>query len=232
MTQGVTVDLNSAFSLATADIITYHFYGSHSDYLSNKDLRHRLRDALLVMLGFYNLFRFLPISPVTLRKLPIPILGFRNPSRSLVISERNANKEKILKALKNGRETESKSKSVIVSALTDPSVPAEEKTVDRLLDEGQTIIFAGVDTTARAFSVAMFHLLNDKRHLQKLRQELKSVEKPAGQAWTAAQLEAIPFVVTIISSKSSSWSTNIWHREALSKKHFGFRTAWSCVFRE
>lgn len=200
MVQRVTVDLNSAFSVFTADVITYHFYGSHQDYLSSKDLKHHLRDALLALLGFYNLMRFLPISPTTIKNLPIPILGLLNHNRSLVMSARNENKDKILKSLNSDRETKSKSKSVIISALTDPNVPAEEKTIDRLLDEGQTIIFAGVDTTARALSVAMFHLLNDKRHLQKLRQELNSLSKQAGQTWTAAQLEALPFMVTIIAS--------------------------------
>lgn len=100
----------------------------------------------------------------TAKSLPLPVLDLLNPNRSVVISARNKEKEKILKCLSSDRETKSKnkSKSVIVSALTDPGVPAEEKTIDLLLDEGQTITFAGVDTTARALSVAMFHLLNDK----------------------------------------------------------------------
>lgn len=200
MAQGVKVDLTSAFSAFTADVVTYHFYGSHPDYLGSKDFKYGLKDALTALLDFYHLTRFLPVSPTTLKNLPLPILRLLNPNFSLVISARNDNKEMILKSLNSDRETKNKSKSVIVSALTDPSVPAEEKTIDRLLDEGETIIFAGIDTTARTLSIAMFHLLNDKRHLQKLRQDLNSLSKQANQAWTTAELEALPFMVKILAS--------------------------------
>lgn len=188
----------------------------------------------MVLLGFYNIGRFLPISLITLKKLPLPILGFLNPSRSLVMSQRDENKEKILKFLNSNREIKSMHNSVIVNALIDPSVPAEEKTIDRLLDEGQTILFAGVDTTARTLGVAMFHLLNDKRHLQKLRQELDSLSKPANQAWTVAQLEVLPFMVTTLTSPYVKFQLirNMRHRGALSRKLFDFRMAWSCAYQE
>lgn len=199
--QGVTVDLTSAFSAFTADVVTYHFYGSYPDYLGSEDFKYELKDALTALLDFYHITRFLPVPPTTIKNLPLPILGLLNRNFPLVMSARNDNKKMIWEYLnstdqeKKTTKTESRSKSVIVSALTDPSVPAEEKTLDRLLDEGETIIFAGIDTTARTLSVAMFHLLNNKRLLQRLRRELDSVSKPIDQEWTTAELEALPFMV-------------------------------------
>lgn len=198
MAQGATVNLTSAFSAFTADVVTYHFYGSHPDYLGSKGFEYDLKDALTALLEFYHITRFLPFPPATIKSLPLPILRLLNPNFSLVVSAQNDNREKIMKSLNSSRETSAKSKSVIISALTDPSVPPEEKTVGRLLDEGETIIFAGIDTTARTLAIAMFHLLTDKRHLQKLRQELKLVSKPDGQAWTTAELEALPFMVGLL----------------------------------
>lgn len=52
------------------------------------------------------------------------------------------------------------SKSVMVEALGDHNIPAEERTIDRLLDEGILFMFAGTELIARALIVAMFHLLN------------------------------------------------------------------------
>ncbi|KAF2140918.1 uncharacterized protein K452DRAFT_298984 [Aplosporella prunicola CBS 121167] len=203
MAQETVVDLTSAFSAFTADLVTYHFYGSHSDYVNSKDFKYGLKDALTALLDFYHITRFLPIPATTFKRLPFPILRLINPNFCLVIAARNANKERILKTINTERESKaaeskSKTKSVIVSALADPSIPAEEKKIDRLADEGETIIFAGIDTTARTLAVCLFHLLNNKTHLQKLREELKAQGKPAGHEWTTAELEAVPFMRGVV----------------------------------
>ncbi|KAJ9245692.1 hypothetical protein DTO169E5_411 [Paecilomyces variotii] len=195
--KGSTIDLTCAFSAFTADVVTYHFYGSHANYISSKDFKYGLKDALTVLLNLYNLTRFLPIPATTLKSLPLPILGLINQNFPLVVSAREGNKKMVLNYLNSSDEEkramkDARSKSVIVSALTDPSVPEEEKTLDRLLDEGETIIFAGIDTTARTLSVALFHLLNNKKVLMKLRKELEAVAKPDGQQWTTTELEAVP----------------------------------------
>lgn len=202
MAQEEVVDLTSAFSAFTADVVTYHFYGSHPNYLGSKSFKYGLKDALTALLDFYHITRFLPIPPTTIKNLPLPILGLLNQNFPLVVKARNANKEMVLKYLHASHPEEktdsiSRPKSVIVSALTDPGVPPEEKTLDRLLDEGETIIFAGIDTTARTLSVAMFHLLNNKQILLRLRRELASVAKREDQQWTTALLEAIPYMVRL-----------------------------------
>lgn len=200
MASGVTVDMTSAFSAFTADVVTYHFYGSHQDYVGSEGFKYGLKDALNALLDFYHITRFLPIPPTTIKNLPVPILGLLNRNFPLVLAARNDNKKMVLDYIKHAdprkqENTESRSKSVIVSALTDPMVPAAEKTLDRLLDEGETIIFAGIDTTARTLSVALFHLLYNKQLLGRLRQELEQAKKPDDQEWTTTDLEALPYMV-------------------------------------
>lgn len=198
--KGRTVDLTCAFSAFTADVVTYHFYGSHANYIGSKDFKYGLKDALTVLLNLYNLTRFLPVPATTIKNLPLPILGLINPNFPLVVSAREANKKMILNYLNKPDEEknamkDARSKSVIVSALADPNVPDEERTLDRLLDEGETIIFAGIDTTARTLAVALFHLLNNQDVLMKLRKELQTIAKSDGQQWTTTELEAVPYMV-------------------------------------
>lgn len=193
--QGTAIDLTSAFSAFTADVVTHHFYGSHQDFLSTKDFHFDLKVALTALFDFYHLTRFLPVPGTTLKNIPLPILRKVNRNLSVVMDVRNTNKENIVKSLQSEKETQTKSKSVIVSALADRTVPAAEKTMDRMLDEGETIIFAGIDTTARSLSVAFYHLLNDQRHIQKMRTELDSLQKPTNEAWTTAELESLPYLV-------------------------------------
>ncbi|KAM5374820.1 hypothetical protein ACJZ2D_006314 [Fusarium nematophilum] len=91
-----------------------------------------------------------------------------------------------------------KSKSVIVGALEDPDIPSEEKTLDRLVDEGTTVIFAGTETTARSISVAMFHLLRDKSLLQKLRAEPSTVQQGPDGQWAYNKLETLPYLASLL----------------------------------
>lgn len=161
-----------------------------------------MKDALTALLDFYHVTRFLPFEPTTIKNLPLPVLRLLNPNFGLVVAARDENKGKVMSVMSSAKEAKSKAHSVIVSALTDPSVPPEERRIDRLLDEGETIIFAGIDTTARTLAVAMFHLLNNKQHLQKLRDQLNTRPRSADQSWSTAELEALPYMVSIYLARS------------------------------
>ncbi|KAF3479504.1 uncharacterized protein GIQ15_06480 [Arthroderma uncinatum] len=199
--RGVHADLTWATAAFTADVILYHFYGSHPNFLDNKDFKYDLKDALTGLFDFYHLTRFLPFPPTTIKNLPLWILRLLDRRLLLAVEGRNNNKKMILSYLNSTNhtkeETKMRSRSVIVSALTDSSVPAKERTLDRLLDEGETIIFAGMDTSSRVICFAMFHLLNNKRLLLRLRQELDSRKKSADQ-WTTAELKALPYMEGVV----------------------------------
>jgi cytochrome P450 len=77
-------------------------------------------------------------------------------------------------------------------------MPPQERTLDRLGDEGTTIIFAGTETTARALSVGMFHILNDKAILNKLREELDTLPNVSNGVYSHTQLEKLPYLVSFI----------------------------------
>ena len=68
--------------------------------------------------------------------------------------------------------------------------------MQRLLDEGQVIIFAGTETSARALSVGMYYLLNDKSLIEKMREELKQVAHIPDEELTAQKLEPLPYLVS------------------------------------
>ncbi|KAJ5531524.1 hypothetical protein N7527_004917 [Penicillium freii] len=76
-------------------------------------------------------------------------------------------------------------------ALCDPSLPAQERALDRLQDEGFSLISGGTATTTGTFKIWMFHLLNDRTLLLKLREEL---EQSPSSTW--AELEKLPYRVS------------------------------------
>ncbi|POR37823.1 Trichodiene oxygenase [Tolypocladium paradoxum] len=192
ISDGEPVHLDSAFNALTADIISIYFYGKNFDYLGNKGFKFVMQDAIQGLLKFYNISRFLPALANFIQSLPIPVIRLINPGAADLLVSKMEIKHKVKESLKDKENI--KSQSVIVSALKDPEIPPQEKTIDRLVDEGTTITFAGTETTAHSISVAMFHLLNNKALLQRLREELSTVTKGEDGHYACNRLESLPFL--------------------------------------
>lgn len=189
------ISLDSAFSALTADIITSRLYGEHFNYLGLEDFKFAVRETFEGMSLVFHLSRFIPFLMASLKLLPVAIIRLIMPSAADLLEIREDIKRNLLSALDAKSQTQS-SRSVIAAALKDPQIPLEERSIDRLMDEGTTIIFAGTETSARALSVALFHLLDTKSHLKKLRDELNSsLGTRASKEWTLSDLEALPFLV-------------------------------------
>ncbi|KAJ4504170.1 hypothetical protein HRR75_007793 [Exophiala dermatitidis] len=91
-----------------------------------------------------------------------------------------------------------KSDGTIFQTLLDSDLPPHEKTVDRLQDEGQVLIGAGSETTAKALSIITFFLLEDKRKLERLRAELKAIPSKGDGRFSLTDLEQLPYLTAAI----------------------------------
>jgi cytochrome P450 len=192
--EGKRISLDKAFSAMTADIITQRFFGYHYDYLSVPDLVFPIREAFQGVSEIFHWTRFAPWAIRYLKKLPIPIIRLILPPVGALLALQKEIGDKIIEP----RETDEaeKQKSVIMQALSDESIPKSERTMQRLLDEGQVIIFAGTETSSRALSVGMFYLLSDKSLVDRLRAELSQVAHIPETELTAANLEPLPYLVS------------------------------------
>lgn len=195
MHDGEPIGLDSAFSALTADIITNRFYGEHFDYLGIKDFKFPVTEAFLGVSLIFHLARFLPGLVRAIRSLPIPMIRLILPSVADFLALQKEIERNIKSKLKQkGHENP---KSVIVQALGDESIPPKERKIDRLLDEGTVIIFAGTETSSRALSVGMFYLLSNKKQVAKLRDELATVRRAKNDKYSLVELEALPYLVSV-----------------------------------
>lgn len=197
----VIVDLDSAYAALTADIIMTYFYGKHSSNLDRPLFKFPLREAILGLIGFYHVTRFLPSLAAALKSLPIPLVRLIQPGAAdLLIHEKElaAKLSSARHGPRSGLSSNAKfSASAVVEALNDAKIPAGERTIRRLVDEGTTVIFAGTETTARALSVMTFHIFNDTRILRRLRAELAPVFtafEEQGSVPPSTALEVLPFL--------------------------------------
>jgi cytochrome P450 len=70
--------------------------------------------------------------------------------------------------------------------------PAEKK-LDRIYQEGQTLVAAGTETTAWTLSVIMFYLLKEPAKLQRLTDELRKANLT-----TSTELEQLPYLTAVL----------------------------------
>jgi len=108
-------------------------------------------------------------------------------------------KTKIQKILNSeGEELKEKGHPTILKELLDSDLPPREKEIQRLGDEAQTVLGAGLETTAWALTVASFHILNDQQILERLLAELgEAIPNPQAELeWQ--QLEKLPYLTACI----------------------------------
>ena len=224
--QGSPFGLGSAFSALTADIITRRLYREHFDYLGILDFKFAVREAFLGVSLNYHLARAIPGLITLLKSLPYPMIRLVLPGVADLLETQEEIKQKILISLDDevespksfasdaksviveNRNDAAESESVIVGALGDPNIPPKERTLDRLLDEGTVVIFAGTETSSKALAVAMFYLLHNKSHLQKLREELATLPYTADNAYVLSQLEPLPFLVSLTNRSGDNESVS------------------------
>jgi cytochrome P450 len=103
--------------------------------------------------------------------------------------------------IKEGKEPEEDSPDdrpprTIFHELLNSDLPAEEKSLNNLAQEGQNVIGAGADTTANVLSCTTFHVLNNPKVLLKLKQELDIAMRDRYGQWDLALAEQLPYLVS------------------------------------
>lgn len=86
----------------------------------------------------------------------------------------------------------------IFHELINSDLPANEKTIARLQDEGQLIIGAGQVTTAHYLKTTSFHILANKFILHRLKAELATAMPNAWSTLPLPELEQRPYLSAVI----------------------------------
>jgi cytochrome P450 len=95
-------------------------------------------------------------------------------------------------------EKESEYHKTIFHELRDSDLPTQEKTLERLSDEGNILIGAGSKTTAQILAILSYHLISNPDIMAKLRQELDTVMPDLNTPIKWQQLEQLPYLVSLL----------------------------------
>lgn len=84
----------------------------------------------------------------------------------------------------------------IFHSLLQSNVAPEEKSLKRLVEEGQLVVGAGADTTAHALTNTTFHLLDNPDKLAKLQKELQDAMPDPSEPAKLSVVENLPYLVS------------------------------------
>jgi cytochrome P450 len=186
------IDAYHLFSALTADVISHYSYGESFGLLNTPDYSGKSVEGTNSMLKAFHIMRFFPF----LRKLP-QWLARRLSDDVAGILDFQTYLQARAKETLEAPKTPDLSKGTIFEALVGPSIPKQERTVQRVADEAMIVQLAGIDTTSRALTTGLYHLLREPRVLEKLKQELRTVIPRRNARPTLRQLEQLPYLVNV-----------------------------------
>ncbi|KAJ3494206.1 hypothetical protein NLG97_g4228 [Lecanicillium saksenae] len=191
------LDLSASFSALTSDIITIYSYGEDFNFLGEKGFKNNVRDAIMETASVVHINRFFPFFVPLMRRIPPWIMAIFKPATAVVFRIQQRIAEQSAAALRKTEakvSPDSKARRTMFDALSSATIPAKERTLSRLQDEGMILLSGGAEPTANALTVASFHLLNDKSILTKLRSELSA----HGDCASLPQLMKLPYLNGVV----------------------------------
>ena len=96
---------------------------------------------------------------------------------------------------------------IFESILCSSDLPAREKSLTRLTDEGAILLIAGSETPAKVLSLILFHLISTPRAMQRLQTEIDGATGCAVNALGLTQLAQLPYQTAVIKEGLRLYST-------------------------
>ena len=104
----------------------------------------------------------------------------------------------ISKLIDGRTDTKQSANTTIFEELLNSDLPPHEKTMQRLADEGQTVVGAGQVTTAHYLKMTSFHLIANPDILAKLKAELADAMPDPNVLAPQSKLEQLPYLKAVV----------------------------------
>ena len=185
------------FGALAVDVITHYAYGESFEELQKPGFPCPLQRDVKHLLLTTHFRRYLPTLASAIQMLPERLLRRMTPAAAsfLDFEHKLIDYAKVSLRTHNVKERPAKARTLL-DALTAPSVPDWDKTVERLKDESQLVLLAGMDTSARFLTAMLCYMATYPKVLRKLRDELSGVATTKEAKLTWRQLEALPYLVS------------------------------------
>ncbi|KAI9642649.1 hypothetical protein NHQ30_008380 [Ciborinia camelliae] len=197
------VNLSDLFFAFSNDVVTNFLFAHKVDVLSDETQAATLRHNSYQLLMGININKHLPWIPDFLESLPLSISKPIMPPglvdmhslfdrvRTEILAMMSAKSSGVGNQKSLGP---TKKESVFASVLDSAVLPAPEKSLLRLQQEGSLLALAGTESPAQTLKIIFYHLLANPPIIAKLRAELDTTS--INPSW--ATLESLPYLSAVI----------------------------------
>lgn len=173
------VELGTALTALTLDIITEYCYDKCQNCLEEPDFAPRWKQLMMKLFESTPVSKHFPIVAWTLANLPRWLVKYLNPdfvpffeaqdliqnqARDIWTAEQKSSSSIAEKADERPR--------TIFHGILASNLPPAEKSMQRMADEAFVLVVAGGETTARVATVTLAHLLQQPALLMRLREAI------------------------------------------------------------
>ena len=202
---GRVIELGVAYMSLTLDIISHYAFGKSYGLLQLPGFSQFWKDVVESIMESFALVRNLPWLPELFKKLPMSITRILDKRMAFYLqmeAETRVEVAKIVQDEKKRSEKEIEHPTTvhknIFEELYYSSLPPQEKTIDRLNEEGFALILAGGDTSSATLTQLSYHLLANPDVLRTLKEELRVAMPDTQVPLSWQELEKLPFLVSIV----------------------------------
>lgn len=208
---GQAVSLTHACGALTMDVISSYAFGTETKNLLEEDFNAEGLEAYNKLSQFSPIGRQFPwIAKACLTMVPPSIMHrispaaalipknrafFRDLIRDAIAEQKDADEIADSKGLSKSEKREKKKKTIFQD-IVQSKLPPSEKEPARLAAEANLLLIAGTETTAKALSLILFHILDNEPVLQRIREELSPLLPLPSSRVPLAVLCASPYFVS------------------------------------
>ncbi|KAG4434747.1 hypothetical protein IFR05_009773 [Cadophora sp. M221] len=197
---GEPIPLRPAFGALTSDIIAEYCFGVSENYVEAPGFNVMVLETTDVLTDTMHITVQLQWLPTLLNSLPDAIVvGMFGPGMGKVLELKRHCIQKIKETVKSrGDYRDVKHRTIFHDLMDSPTLPEEDKSVDRLWQEAQLFLAAGTVTTATSISAALVYLLLNKSRLQVLLEELETAVPNIASPPKQSELEGLPYLHAVV----------------------------------
>lgn len=194
---GEVIRIDAAFMALTMDVICQYAFANDDAMLERDDFNVAWKEMIIGAFEGGALLRQFPGMIGMMNIVPDAMMGKMMPSMSLMLDWKHGVRGRIKPILERKEKETTSHRTIFHELRDDHDLPENEKTMDRLCDEGQIFTGAGSETTAKALTTALFYLLVKGDTFSILKKELLQA-MPVGKTTSWQKLEQLPYLSAVI----------------------------------